>query len=70
MGSQLFQVYDRNLRRMFWLSFIDEHMKDERRKQFRASLVGAPCREMPAFAHCSEPQGPAPGLVAAPIAAV
>lgn len=37
-GSANFQVYDRNLRRMFMSSLLD-HMESERPGAFRASLV-------------------------------
>lgn len=38
MASPLFEVYDRNLRRMFWLCFIDQ-LESDRRNSFRASLI-------------------------------
>lgn len=39
MASPMFQVYDRNLRRIYWLSFIDDQLNSDKRKNWRASLL-------------------------------
>ncbi len=38
-GSQTFEAYTRNLRRIYWAEFIDSQMRATRPEQFRASLV-------------------------------
>ena len=42
MGSQDFDSYARNLRRLMWAEFIDAQMQMTRAHQFRASLVDDP----------------------------
>lgn len=42
MASPNFQAYDRNLRRLFYASLVDECLKERRRVAFRASIVTNP----------------------------
>lgn len=39
MASSNFQTYDRNLRRIYWLCFIDDQLNSGKRDTFKASLV-------------------------------
>lgn len=39
MASPMFEVYDRNLRRIYWLSFIDDQLNSNKRNNWRASLL-------------------------------
>lgn len=39
MASPMFEVYDRNLRRIYWLCFIDDQLNSDKRGNWRASLV-------------------------------
>lgn len=39
MASPMFEVYDRNLRRIYWLCFIDDQLSNGKRSSFKASLV-------------------------------
>jgi hypothetical protein len=39
MASPFFQNYERTMRRIYWLEFIDEQLEAAHRLQFRTSLV-------------------------------
>ena len=45
-GSPLFQMYSRNLKRIFWLEFIDEQNEMSRARQMLAAPVS--CQDAPA----------------------
>ena len=42
LGSETFDTYARNLRRLYWMEFIDHQMRLQRNERFRASLVFPP----------------------------
>ncbi len=44
-GSPMFASYTRNLRRIYWVEFIDAQTEAARPSRFRASLVNAPLRD-------------------------
>ncbi len=43
LGSPNFDAYARNLRRIYWMEFIDRQMLKSRPRAFRASIVAEPC---------------------------
>ena len=47
MGSSLFQSYERNMRRQFWMNIIDAQTAQVRRETFRASLIANPVTGSP-----------------------
>ncbi len=42
LGSPNFDAYARNLRRIYWMEFIDRQMLQSRARAFRASIVTPP----------------------------
>ena len=42
IASNYFDDYSRTLRRVMWSDFIDRQVREQRRMQFRATLVGDP----------------------------
>jgi hypothetical protein len=44
MASPEFRILDRNLRRKFWLDFVETQLDAAWRAKFRASLVDTPDR--------------------------
>lgn len=47
IASVYFDEYSRNLRRVLWSEFVDRQIRDRRRAQFRATLVGDPFENRP-----------------------
>ena len=41
-GSPMFASYTENLRRLYWVEFIESQMQMTRPAEFRASLVSSP----------------------------
>lgn len=42
LGSPNFDAYARNLRRIYWMEFIDRQMLQSRERVFKASIVTWP----------------------------
>ncbi len=42
MGSEIFQSFDRTLRRIYWSRLIDDQIRTVQRENMRASLVISP----------------------------
>lgn len=42
IGTQNFEIYARNIKRIYWAEFIDLQLRTARANQFRASLVAEP----------------------------
>jgi hypothetical protein len=45
MASPIFQHYERTIRRLYWLDFVNEQLEAVRRQQLRASLAHDPLPE-------------------------
>lgn len=50
LASELFETYNRNLRRIMWAELRDEQLRAARASQFRASLVDNPYVEQTSLA--------------------
>lgn len=45
IGTQNFEIYARNIKRIYWAEFIDTQLRAARTTQFRASLVEEPFKD-------------------------
>jgi hypothetical protein len=47
MASATFQSFERNMKRQFWMNFLDAQLDATRRNNFRASLINNPITGLP-----------------------
>jgi hypothetical protein len=45
-GTPAFEAYVRNMRRLYWVDFVESQMQAARPSQFKASLVGPPLKDV------------------------
>ncbi len=55
MASVLFDTYERNMRRQFWMNLLDAQSEKYRRDNFRASLINNPITGLPFGSATSAP---------------
>ena len=48
MASANFLNYERNVKRLFWMTLLENQHDAARRETFRASLIGMSCTPLPA----------------------
>ncbi|MFM1813797.1 MAG: hypothetical protein RLZ98_492 [Pseudomonadota bacterium] len=45
IGTPNFEIYARNIKRIYWAEFIDSQLRTARANQFKASLVEEPYKD-------------------------